>query len=145
MAWDGPTLYLHHKAWCVFLPYLCSAFTVPTISTTRKILSGLPFVHPHPSIFSKIMRKFYLLCKFPSGYSRQLQYFFFELYLKLHIMSHCIFYLFQESSLPAFKKKKSTFLSETPKSNKFFRNKYKDMLFEYETDMKGIWLSYLVF
>lgn len=72
-------LFIFTKAWC-FLPYLCSAFTVPTISTTRKIFRT-PFVHPHPSIFSKIMSKFYLLCKFPLGILDSFNISFFELYL----------------------------------------------------------------
>lgn len=56
-----------------------------------------------------------------------------------------VFFIYFKSHLfPLSKKKKAPFLSETPKSNKFFRNKYK-IVFEYETDMKGIWLSYLVF
>ena len=87
----------------------------PSALQGKCCLDSLSFIHTLP-FFPRSWANSFCFASFPLSSLDSFNISFFELYLKLHIMSHCIF-LFQEWSLSAFKKKnkKSTFLSETPK------------------------------
>lgn len=112
-------------------------------STLQFFLDSLSFIHTL-LFFPRSWANSICFVSFPLSSLDSFNISFFELYLKLHIMSHCIFYFKSHLFLLSKKKKKHLLKWDTKKATSSL-DKDKYMFFEYETDMKGIWLSYLVF